>query len=45
MRAISITDIRINGGTQSRAQISDEVVAEYAEAIRAGSEFPAGRVL
>lgn len=40
MRTISITDIRINGGTQSRAQISDEVVAEYAEAMQAGAEFP-----
>lgn len=40
MRTISIADICINGGTQSRAQISDEVVAEYAEAIQAGAEFP-----
>lgn len=40
MRTISITDIRINGGTQSRAQINDDVVAEYAEAMQAGAEFP-----
>lgn len=40
MRTINITDIRVNGGTQSRAQISREVVSEYAEAMQAGAEFP-----
>lgn len=32
--------IRIDGGTQARVEINQEVVAEYAEAYRAGSEFP-----
>jgi len=41
MRKINIADIRVNGGTQSRAEINKETVAEYAEAIEAGAQFPA----
>lgn len=40
MRTINIADIRVNGGTQSRAQINREVVSEYAEAMQAGATFP-----
>lgn len=40
MRTINIADIRVNGGTQSRAQINRETVSEYAEAMESGSEFP-----
>lgn len=32
--------IRIDGGTQSRAKLNDDVVAEYAEAYKAGAKFP-----
>ena len=37
---LPIDDLRIDGGTQSRARIDDEVVAEYAGKIRAGAQFP-----
>lgn len=33
--------IRTDGGTQSRVKLNDEVVAEYAEAYKAGAMFPA----
>lgn len=33
--------LRMDGGTQSRAQIDSGTVAEYAEAMRAGAKFPA----
>lgn len=32
--------IRIDGGTQSRVELSQETVAEYAEAYKAGAKFP-----
>lgn len=32
--------IKIDGGTQSRATLNDQVVSEYAEAIKAGATFP-----
>lgn len=32
--------IRIDGGTQSREKIDESVVAEYAEAMKAGVQFP-----
>jgi hypothetical protein len=32
--------IRIDGGTQSRVELNQETVAEYAEAYRNGAEFP-----
>lgn len=40
MQMLAISDIRTDGGTQPRAEISDEIVAEYAEAMRQGAEFP-----
>lgn len=41
MKKLNINAIRIDGGTQSRVEISMEAVAEYAEAIKDGIEFPA----
>ena len=38
---LQLTDIKIDGGTQLREAISEETVAEYAEAIREGAAFPA----
>lgn len=35
-----LTDILINGGTQARTEINQSIVAEYAEAIRQGTDFP-----
>lgn len=32
--------IRIDGGTQSRAELNQDTVAEYAEAYKSGAEFP-----
>lgn len=40
MKKINVKTIRIDGGTQSRVEINNEAVADYAEAIRAGVEFP-----
>lgn len=40
MQIISIDRIRIDGGTQARAGINEETVAEYAEAIEAGAIMP-----
>lgn len=40
MKTVNIADVRVNGGTQSRAAINPEVVSEYAEAIAGGAEFP-----
>ena len=37
---IAIDVISINGGTQSRAELNEAVVAEYAEIIRFGGELP-----
>lgn len=37
---INLSEIRIDGGTQSRAAIDQASVEEYAEAIRAGVKFP-----
>lgn len=37
---LSLTSLRINGGTQPREAISDETVLEYAEALRDGAVFP-----
>lgn len=39
-KKINIEAIRIDGGTQSRVEISNEAVADYAEAVRSGAEFP-----
>lgn len=37
---VEISKIRRDGGTQPRAQLYEEVVAEYAEDMRQGAEFP-----
>lgn len=40
MKTINIKTIRTDGGTQSRVEINNEIVTEYAQAIQAGAEFP-----
>lgn len=40
MTSITLSDIRFDGGTQSRASISEQVVADYADAMKAGDIFP-----
>lgn len=40
MSKVNIADIRVNGGTQSRAGINRETVSEYAEAMQGGAIFP-----
>ena len=40
LEMISVASIRTDGGTQSRSQINDDVVSEYAEAIGGGDKFP-----
>lgn len=37
---IPISAIRLDGGTQSRALLQDSIIAEYAEALNNGVEFP-----
>ncbi len=37
---LSLSAIRTDGGTQSRAALSDETVSDYAEAMQLGAEFP-----
>jgi len=37
---IPLAQIRIDGGTQPRVEISNDLVAEYAEQLRTGTEFP-----
>lgn len=37
---INLSEIRIDGGTQSRVEINQQVVEDYAEAIKAGIKFP-----
>lgn len=41
MKAINIRTIRIDGGTQSRVEINNEIVTEYAQALQSGADFPA----
>ena len=41
MKKIKLSDIRIDGGTQARVALNQEVVSEYAEHMREGAEFPA----
>lgn len=41
MKAIKIKDIAIDGGTQQRERINEDIVSEYAEAMRCGAKFPA----
>ena len=38
---IELSKIRIDGGTQQREQLNEDVVAEYAEAMKSGAKFPA----
>lgn len=40
MAKIKITEIRIDGGTQGRDVIDQEVVRQYVEAMRIGDKFP-----
>jgi len=37
---LKLNQIRTDGGTQPRAVLSDETIKEYAEAMRAGAQFP-----
>jgi ParB-like chromosome segregation protein Spo0J len=39
-KSIALSDIRIDGGTQVRAAIDQQVVADYAEAMTSGAQFP-----
>lgn len=39
-KKLNLNTIRIDGGTQARVEINNQVVADYAEGIRAGIEFP-----
>jgi hypothetical protein len=41
MKSIKLTEIRIDGGTQTRAEISNATVEEYADAVLEGAKFPA----
>lgn len=41
MKVLNLAAIVIDKGTQSRAQISEETVTDYAEAMSAGDQFPA----
>ena len=40
IKKIKITGIRIDGGTQSRAELNQATVSEYAEAMTDGAKFP-----
>lgn len=40
IQSIAIADIRMDGGTQPRSQLYGEVVAEYAEDMKDGADFP-----
>ena len=40
MKKLNIKAIRIDGGTQSRVELNQETVAEYAQAFTAGASFP-----
>jgi len=40
MKTINLLTIRIDGGTQARAKLNQDVVAEYAEKMRDGEVFP-----
>jgi uncharacterized ParB-like nuclease family protein len=40
MKALNLSAIIIDKGTQSRAQISEDTVTDYAEAMQAGDQFP-----
>lgn len=38
-KSINISEIAIDGGTQQREKINEEIVAEYAEAMKCGAKF------
>ena len=40
MKLIKLSEIVIDAGTQQRASINEDVVAEYAESIQCGNKFP-----
>lgn len=40
MSVVKVTEIRVDAGTQIRASIDQQVVADYAEAMTAGATFP-----
>jgi hypothetical protein len=40
LNTLKVADIRIDGGTQSRAEFDDAVMVEYADAITAGAKMP-----
>jgi hypothetical protein len=40
MKKLNILNIRIDGGTQARLKLDQEVVKTYAECMREGAEFP-----
>ena len=40
MKKINLLNIRIDGGTQARVQLNQDVVKEYAEKMRDGEQFP-----
>jgi ParB-like chromosome segregation protein Spo0J len=40
VKKLNLNAIRIDGGTQSRVEIDNEAVADYAEAIKVGIDFP-----
>ncbi len=37
---MQLSDIRIDGGTQSRERLCEDTVADYSEAMKAGDQFP-----
>ena len=39
-KQVDVSKIRTDGGTQPRTEIDDALVSEYAEAMKAGAEFP-----
>lgn len=41
MPTLRLDQVRRNGGTQARAEVSPDAVADYAEALRGGATFPA----
>lgn len=40
VKTLAHADIRTDGGTQPRAEISNDLVTEYTEAMQAGAQFP-----
>lgn len=40
-KLVKIADIAIDGGTQQREKINEDIVVEYAESLKCGAKFPA----